>query len=172
MGSVALPLATAARAGGIPPRGHGGPWRDTPTTPTPSSSAAMEMAETADITEEWLEPGEEEAVAPLRDRNERDSHPPTAVRRAPPADTWSTDADGLTSTPTMTWTSATATQPLDRLDPLEDPLAESHLVDHLEEDSLEEDDSLVEDPLEEDPWWRPVRRTPWAPRWSTGSGCS
>ena len=137
VGTVALPPATAAKARGRPPRGHGGPWRDTPGTPTPSSSAAMEMAETADITEEWLEPGEEEAVAPLRDRKERDSHPPTAVRRAPPADNWSADVDGLTSTPTMTWTSATATQ--------------GHLVDHLEEDSLEEEDHLVEDPLEEDP---------------------
>ena len=60
--------------------------------------------------------------------------------------------DGLTWTPTTTWNSATPTQPLDRLDPLEadapeDPMAEAHLGDHPEEDPREEEDPLEEDPL-------------------------
>ena len=66
------------------------------------------------------------------------------------------DPNGLTWTPTTTWTSATPTQPLNcadslGVDPLEDPPAEAHLVDHLEEDPLEEENHLEEDPLEEDP---------------------
>ena len=37
------------------------------------------------------------------------------------------------------------------MDPLEDPLAEVHLVDIPEEEALEGEDPLEEDPLKEDP---------------------
>ena len=116
----------------------------------PSPPAAMGIAEKADIAKEWLEPAAEEAAAPLRDRKERDSHPPTAVGRVPPADPRSIDTEG-TDTPMMTWTSATAAQPLDRPDPLGvdtrgNPLEEARLVDHPEEDCLDEEEFLEQEP--------------------------
>ena len=145
-------------------------------TLTAPSPAVMGMAETADIAEEWLEPAAEEAAAPLRDRKERDSHPPTAVGRAPPADPQSVDAQG-TETPMMTWNSATANQPLDRPDPQEvhpreDPLAEAHLVDHPGEDRLDEEDPLEEDPLEEDPQEEARPEGPLGPLMSHRDGMS
>ena len=164
------PAARTRRKGiGRPPRRHGGLQRDTPATPTPSSPAAMGMVETGDIAEEWLEPAAEEATAPLRDRKERDSHPPTGVGRAPSANPRSAHPDRLTWTPKTTWNSATPTQPLDCLDPLgvnplEDPMAEAHVVDHPEEEPRED-----EDPLEEDPLMEGHLEDPLDPRWTPGS---
>ena len=86
-----LPV-TSARARGRPLKGHGGPIRGTPTTPTCSSGAVIGMDQTAGIMEspraaglEWTELAVGDATAPLQVLMEGASHPPTAAVKAPHA---------------------------------------------------------------------------------------
>ena len=157
------------------PRGHGGPRRDIPTTPTPSSPPATGTDETADVAEEWL--ADEVEMSPWS-RKVRMRIPllPTRVRSPPRAGPRS--PGGATWTRMMTWTSATRRSPhpgAHRGDPAgahQDPLAEArrdprvedhqgpledvHQSDHPGADPLAEEDpldragpaeALLEDPL-------------------------
>ena len=196
------PLPTyEGRVRGRPPRGHGGPRRDIPTTPTPSSPPATGTDETADIAEEWL--AEEAEMSPWS-RKVRMRIPllPTGVRsqrRAGPR-----RPGGATWTRMMTWTSATRRIPHprahrgDQAGAHQDPLAEArwdprvedhqgplehvHQVDHPEVDPLAEEDPLdwagPAEPLLEDPLATPtahremVSRRPPGGGWYTSAGGS
>ena len=142
------------RGNGKSPRGHGGQRADSPTTPTPSSRAATEMDETADIAEEWLE--EEAEMSPWsRSVRVRISLPLTGARSLPRARPrrpgW------VTWTRMKTWTSVTRRSPYPRThrgDPAEahrDPLAEDHqdpLEDARQVDPPAADLRAGEDPLD------------------------
>ena len=106
-----MPLVSATRARGRPPKGHRGPWRSTPTTPSALPLAAMGMDETPSIGESlraagWdsPEPAVEEATARFEVWMNRVSQFPTAADRAPRVDPRrGADSDRETWTLTMTW---------------------------------------------------------------------
>ena len=138
-----MPPITAPRARGRPPKVHAGAPKGGPTTPTPSSAAAIGREKTAGIAEvagvvgwERPQPALQEATVPVWGPKETASHLPTGVGKGPCADHHC--APFFDGTPTTIWgTIQVLSHPVLVMHrrkedpqiavPPEDPRAEDHL---------------------------------------------